>query len=256
MKIVACVKATPDTTATIKVTGGKVTWGDAPLVINPWDEFAVESALRLKEAGGGTVTALSVGGEDSKVALRHALAMGADDALLVSDPALVSPEPQAIARVLAAAVQKIGAVDLVLIGRQAIDDDSGTTPAQVARLLGWPALTLVSVIKVEGADLHVERATEEGRQCVSAKMPAVLSPVKDYGEARFPSFMGIRRASKAEIPVWTLSALGIPAPVATLQQLELVDAPVREVVCEIITGGSPQEIAERLADKVLGEKLL
>ncbi len=212
MKIVACVKATPDTTATVKVTGGKVTWGDAPLVINPWDEFAVEAALRLKEAGGGTVTALSVGGEDSKVALRHALAMGADDALLVSDPALVSPEPQAVARVLAAAVKKIGAVDLVLIGRQAIDDDFGTTPAQVARLLGWPALTLVSVIKVEGADLHVERATEEGRQCVSAKLPAVLSPVKDYGEARVPLLYGHPPGFEGRDPGLDIIRLGYPRP--------------------------------------------
>jgi len=256
LKLIACVKATPDTTAAVKVENGKATWGEAPLVINPWDEFAVEAALRMKEANGGTVTAVSVGGEEARIALRHALAMGADDALLIADPALVSPDPQAIAHILAAAIQKLGGVDLAFFGRQAIDDDSGTTPVQAARLLGWPALTLVSVIKVDGGSLRVERAIEEGRQIVTAKSPAIVSLVKDFGEPRFPSFMGIRKASKAEIPVWSLSEVGIPNPAPVVEQLELLDAPVREVVCEFITGSNPQEIAEHLADKVLGEKLL
>jgi electron transfer flavoprotein beta subunit len=256
LKLVACVKTTPDTTAAVKVGNGKVTWGEAPLVINPWDEYAVEAALRLKEANGGTVTAISVGGEEARIALKHALAMGADDALLISDPALGTVDPQAVARILAAAIQKLAGVDLAFFGRQAIDDDSGTTPSQVARLLGWPALTLVSVIKVDGSNLRVERAIEEGRQIVTAKLPAIISLVKDIGEPRYPSFMGIRRASKAEIPTWSLSQIGIPAPAAVVEYLTLMNAPVREVVCELVTGGNPQEIAERLVDKILGEKLL
>lgn len=256
MKLVACVKTTPDTTATIKVENGKATWGDAPLVINPWDEYAVEAALQLKEANGGTVTAISVGGEEARIALKHALAMGADDAILISDPVLEVVDPQSVARILTAAIQKLGGVDLAFFGRQAIDDDSGTTPAQAARLLGWPALTLVSVIKVDGGSLRVERAIEEGRQIVTAKLPAVISLVKDIGEPRYPSFMGIRRASKAEIPIWSLSQLGLPAPSNVVEYLGLMDAPVREVVCELVTGGNPQEIAEHLADKILGEKLL
>jgi len=141
LKLVACVKTTPDTTATVKVENGKPSWGDNPLVINPWDEYAVEAALQLKEANGGTVTAISVGGEEARIALKHALAMGADEALLISDPALAPAlaaiDPQAVARILAGAIQKLGGVDLAFFGRQAIDDDSGTTPAQTARLLGW-----------------------------------------------------------------------------------------------------------------------
>jgi electron transfer flavoprotein beta subunit len=256
LKLVACVKTTPDTTATVKVENGKPTWGEAPLVINPWDEYAVEAALRLKEANAGTVTAISVGGEEAKIGLKHALAMGADDALLISDPALAGLDPQAVARLLAAAIQKLGGVDLAFFGRQAIDDDYGTTPAQAARLLGWPALTLASVIKVDGASLRVERAIEEGRQIVTAKLPAVISLVKDIGEPRYPSFMGIRRASRAEIPAWSLAQLGLPTPSAVVETLGLMTAPVREVVCKFVTGGTPQEIGEHLADKILGEKLL
>jgi electron transfer flavoprotein beta subunit len=260
LKLIACVKTTPDTTATIKVENGKPTWGEAPLVINPWDEYAVEAALQLKEANGGSVTAICVGGEEGKVALKHALAMGADEALLISDPALApalaTVDPQAIARILAATIQKIGGVDLACFGRQAIDDDSGTTAAQAARLMGWPALTLVSVIKVEGGGVRVERAIEEGRQIVTAKMPAVLSLVKDIGEPRYPSFMGIRRASKVEIPTWSLAQIGVSAPAAVVETLALEETPVREVVCEMVTGGNPQEIAEKLAEKIIGEKLL
>ncbi len=256
LKLVVCVKTTPDTTASVKVEAGKVTWGDAPLVINPWDEYAVEAALRLKETNGGTVTVISVGGEEARIALKHALAMGADDALLISDPSLGAVDPQGVARILAAAMQKLGNVDIAFFGRQAIDDDSGTTPAQVARLLGWPALTLASVIKVDGSSLRVERAIEEGRQIVTAKIPAIVSLAKDIGEPRYPSFMGIRRASKAEIPVWSLAHLGIPAPLVTVQYLDLTNAPLREVVCELVKGSSPQEIAEQLADKIIGEKIL
>ena len=256
MKLVACVKTTPDTTATVKIENGKPGWGDTPQVINPWDEYAVEAALRLKEANGGTVTAISVGGEEARIALKHALAMGADEAVLISDPALGNVDPQAVARILAAAIQKLAGVDLAFFGRQAIDDDSGTTAAQAARLLGWAALTLVSVIKLDGNSLRVERAMEEGRQTVTAKLPAVISLVKDFGEPRYPSFMGIRRASKVEIPTWSLSQIGVAAPSAVIEYLSLEEAPVREVVCELVTGANPQEIAEHLADKILGEKLL
>ena len=210
MKIVVCVKQVPDSAANVVVEEGKVTWGDAPLVINPWDEYAVEAAMRLTEEHGGDVVALGLGGEDAKDALKHALAMGCSEALLISDPSLAGSDTQAVARVLAAAVQKIGDADAVIFGKQAIDSDTGVTPAMVARLLDWPALTLLSTIS-EAADgvIKAERAMEEGRQQVEAKLPVVISIVKDYGEPRYPSFMGIRKASRAEIPLWDLGEIGI-----------------------------------------------
>jgi electron transfer flavoprotein beta subunit len=232
-----------------------VTWGDAPLVINPWDEFAVEAALRQKEALGGTVTAVTIGGEGTKEALKHALAMGADDAILVNDPALGALDTQAVAQLLAAAIKKIGGVEMVFFGRQAIDGDSGIVPAQTARLLGWPALTLASVIQAEAGAVKVERSTEEGRQTVKAKLPAVLSVAKDYGEPRYPSFMGIRKAQRAEIPTLALADLGIPAPAAVVAWPEVMNLPAREVKCEII-GGTPEEAANALVDKLIAEKVL
>lgn len=259
MKIVVCVKQVPDSAAKVVVEDGKVTWGDAPLVINPWDEFAVEAALVQKETHGGEVTVVSVGDENSKEALKHALAMGCGEAILISDPALVGADSQAVAHTLAAAIKKIGDVDLVFFGRQAIDGDMGVTAAQTARALGMPALTLVSVISsLDPANktIRVERSTEEGRQVVEARLPAVISVVKDIGEPRYPSFMGIRKASRAAIPTWSLSDLGIGAPASVVRWPNLMNAPVREVATEIISGDSPQEIAEKLADKILAEKVL
>jgi electron transfer flavoprotein beta subunit len=256
MKIVVCIKQVPDSTAKVVVEGGKVSWGDAPLVMNPWDEYAVEAAIQQKEALGGTITAVTIGDESTKEVLKRALAMGADDAILICDPALVDMDTQATAQVLAAAIQKIGAVDLAFFGRQAIDGDAGLVPAQAARLLGWPALTLTSVIKIEGSDVRVERGVEEGRQIVTTRLPAVFSLTKDFGEPRYPSFMGIRKASRAEIPTWSLAELGIGAPASVIAWPEIMNPPSREVTCEFITGSSPEEIAETLANKILAEKVL
>jgi electron transfer flavoprotein beta subunit len=202
------------------------------------------------------VTAITIGDESSKETLKRALAMGADDAFLVSDPALTTMDTQAIAQVLAAAIRKVGAADMAFFGRQAIDGDSGLVPAQAARLLGWPAITLASLIKIDGNRVRAERGVEEGRQIVYAALPAVFSLTKDFGEPRYPSFMGIRKAARAEIPTWSLSDLGIPAPVSVISWAEIMNPPVREVTCEFITGGNPEEIAETLADKILAEKVL
>lgn len=256
MKIVACIKEVPDSEAKVTASGGQISWGEAPLVINPFDEYAVEGALLQKEAIGGTVTALCIGPDAGKEALKHALAMGADDAILVTDAALKALDTQGAARVLAAAINKIGGVDMVMFGRQTLDDGSGLTAAQTARVLGWPMLGLVGHIKVEGTEVQVSRVIEEGRQTVKAKLPAVLSIVQSIGEPRYPSFMGIRKASKAQIPVWSLADIGVSAPAPVVTRTELITPPSREVICDIIKGDSPQAIAETLADKILAEKVL
>jgi len=256
LKIVVCVKQVPDTAAKVVVEDGKVSWGDAPLVINPWDEYAVEAALNTADATGGSVTVLSMGKEDDKEAIKHALAMGCGEAILLSDPALAGSDGVAGARVLAAAIQKIGNVDLVFFGKQAIDTDTGTAPAMVARMLGYAALTLVSVIDVAGDHIKVQRDTEEGRQLVESKLPAVISVVKDYGEPRYPSFMGIRKAARATVPVWGLAELGMDVPTSVVSWPELMNPSVKDISNEIIVGDSPKEIAEKLADKIMAEKLL
>ena len=259
MKIVVCVKQVPDTAARVVVEDGQVTWGDEPLVINPWDEYAVETALLQQETHGGDVTAVSVGKENAKEALKHALAMGCNEAILITDPALSEADSLVISQVLAAVVQKIGDVDAVFFGKQAIDGDVGVTAAQTARVLGWPSLTLVSVITELDpgtGNISVERSIEEGRQIVEGRLPAVVSVVKDIGEPRYPSFMGIRKASRANIPEWTMAELGAEAPSSAVTWPEVMNPPVREITKEIVEGDSPQDIAEKLAEKIIEEKVL
>jgi len=123
-------------------------------------------------------------------------------------------------------------------------------------VLGWPMLSLAGSIKVQADKVTVERVIEEGRQTVSAKLPAAISVVQSIGEPRYPSFMGIRKASKAEIPTWTLTDLGISAPAALVSRTALMSPPARGVACEIIGGDTPEEIADKLADKILAEKVL
>jgi electron transfer flavoprotein beta subunit len=145
---------------------------------------------------------------------------------------------------------------MVVFGRQTLDNGAGLTPAQTARVLGWPMLGLAGQIKVQDGTVSVDRVIEEGRQSISAKLPAVLSVVQSIGEPRYPSFMGIRKASKATIPVWSLSDLGASAPEPVVQRTELMNPPVQETTIEIIAGESPAEIADKLADKILAEKIL
>ncbi|HSO12015.1 MAG TPA: electron transfer flavoprotein subunit beta/FixA family protein [Anaerolineales bacterium] len=256
MKIIACIKQVPDSEAKVKAENGQVTWGEAPLVINPFDEYAVEGALLTKEANSGTVTALCIGPESAKDALKHALAMGADEAVLVSDPALNEIDSVGAARVLAAAIKKIGGADMIVFGRQTLDNGSGLTTAQVARVLGLPLLGLAGQIKVQDGNVTIDRVTEEGRQTVTAKMPVVLSVVQSIGEPRYPSFMGIRKASKANIPVWTLGDLGMDAPATVVRRTELMNPPVNETKVEMIAGETPEAIAEALVQKIIAEKVL
>jgi len=264
LNIVVCIKQTPDSAAKITVEGGQVAWGDAPLVVNPWDEFAVEEALRTKEKHGGKVTAVCMGAETAKEALKTVLAMGCDEAILVTDPALKGCDSLGTARVLAGVIRKAGEVDAVFFGRQAIDSDTGMTAGQVARLLGWPALTYVAAIaewKPAEKAVSVQRMTDEGRQVVESSLPAVISVVKEINEPRYPSFMGIRKASKTIIPLWSLADIGVAADQvgekgARVGWAEMYAPPVRQVVCEMIKGETPEAIAAALVDRLIAEKVI
>lgn len=259
MKIIVCVKQVPDTAARMSVENGKISWGDASLIINPWDEFAVEAALNLKADHGGEVIALCLSSEGETKAIKHALAMGADDAVLISDPDLGGADNLAASRVLAAAIKKIGEADLVIFGQQSVDSETGMLPGQIARLLGWPSLTLVSkFLKVNPGEgnLQVERAMEEGNQILKSQFPAVISVTKDYGEPRYPSFKGIRKASQAQYPTWGLEDLEIDPPTAVVTWVEVKEPPEREIVTELIAGKTAEEKAQNLAEKIKEEKVL
>jgi len=229
-------------------------------VLNPWDEYAVEEALGIREAHSGQVTALSLGPEAAMEALKLALAMGCDQAILINDPALTDADPLVVSRILASGINKIGEVDLVLFGRGSVDNDTGITGPQVARRLNWPILSLVAAITSldpEGRTIAVERMLDEGRQLVRSPLPAVISVVKEINEPRYPSFMGIRKASRAEIPIWSTSDVGldeIPTPAMTWP--EIFAPPKVETKCEMIEGETSEEVATRLADRLIEEKVI
>lgn len=264
MNIVTCIKQTPDSAAKLQVENKHVTWGDSPLIVNPWDEYAYEEGLLLREKLGGKLTAISMGPESAIEALRTCLAVGCDEAVLISDAILKGSDSAATAYSLAKAIQKLGEVDLVLVGKQAIDGDSGLTASQLARNLGWPLLS--QVIKIAEIDpaaktIKVERFMDEGRQVCTGKLPAVISVVKGINEPRYPSFMGIRKAAKATIPTWSAADLGLDSAKvgsagSAVSWPDVYPVPVVETKVEIIEGDSPQAVAAKLVDKIMAEKVI
>ncbi len=258
MHIVVVTKATPDTGAKITVENGVPTWKEA-MVINPWDEYSVTEAVVLKEEHKAKVTIMAVGPAEHDDALKQGLAIGCDEAIRVWDEALVGHDSLQYARALAAAIKKLGDVTLVIFGKEFADSGSNQHIYQTARLLGFQVLGSVSkLISLDfgAGTIKVERSVEQGKQTVSSKLPAVLGVLKDITEPRYPSFIGIRKAAKAQIPVWGLSDLGIEASTPKATILSYSEPPKREGEVEFIEGESPREIAEKLAEKLLEEKVL
>ena len=202
MHIVVCTKQTPDSEAKMSVDdAGNVSWGESPLIINPWDEYAVEEALVLRDEHGGKVTVVSIGPEEALEALKHAVAMGCNEAVRVWDDACAGSDTLATSYVLAKTIEKMGDVDLILFGKSAIDAQTWQVGSAVAQRLGWPSLMYViniAELDPDGKTIAVERLLEEGRQEVSASLPAVVGTTKGINEPRYTSFMGIRKAAKMD----------------------------------------------------------
>ncbi len=264
MNAIALVKHVPDTAQLSSAMDGLRLMAEGPRIINPWDEYAVEECLKLKETHGGQVTVLSMGPAEAGEALKQGLAMGADQAVLLSDPAFEGADTLATARALAAAVAKVGDWDIVIAGRSSLDGDNAQTAIQVAALLDVPQLTYVASIRdidFDAKTITVERMLEGGREVLTSKLPCVVSVVKEINEPRYPSFIGIRKAAKASIPTWTAGDLGLDAAMvgavaSGVRWPEISLPPARESECEIITGDTPQAIAAALADKLMDEKII
>lgn len=259
MHIVVVTKATPDTGAKITVEGGRPTWKEE-MVINPWDEYSVTKAVMLKEEHNAKVTVITIGPAENEDALkRGGLAIGADEAIRVWDDALVGHDSLQYARVLAAAIQKLGDVTLVIFGKEFADSGTNQHIYQTARKLGFNVLGSVSnlvAIDFGAGTLSVERSVEQGKQTVSSKLPAVIGVLKDIAEPRYASFMNIRKAAKAQIPVWSLADLGLEAGAPKVTVGSYTEPPKQEGEVELIEGASAREIAEKLAEKLLEDKVL
>jgi electron transfer flavoprotein alpha/beta subunit len=266
LNIIVCIKQVPDTTE-VKInpeTGTLIREG-VPSIINPFDTYAIEEGLRLKEQFGGKVTVISMGPPQAMEALKEAVAMGADEAILLSDRAFAGSDTWATAYTLSNAIQKLGPFDIILCGKQAIDGDTGQVGPGIARQLDISQLTYVFKIREldpEAGTIVVERLLEEGREVVETSLPALLTVVKDINQPRYPTFMGIRRATRMEIPTWTaddlceadLDRCGLKG--SPTQVVRVFSPPRREGTVDLIEADSLDEAAGILADKLLAEKVL
>ncbi len=232
-------------------------------VINPWDEYAIETGLQLRQEYGGQVTALSVGDPEAVETLRRSIAMSVDAAVLVSDPLLKDSDSLATARILAAAIKKIGESDLIIAGRSAIDSNNAATAIQTAVLLGLPHISYVAAIKkIDSVEKTITavRLVEGGYETVTGKLPLAISVVKEINEPRHPNIIGIRKASKADIPVWNLAELGLDAGQvgqggSKTKWTELKSPPTRDTSTEIFEGPA-EKVAHSVVEKLSAGKIL
>lgn len=261
MNIVVLIKQVPEIELVkVDTAAGEVVLPSGPGIVNPFDEFAVEEGLRLKEKNAGKVTVMTVGSEKSESALRACLALGVDEAVMITDPAFDKSDPQAVARILAAGLRKLGGYDLVLAGKQAVDDDSAQVPAAVAGLLDLPQIMFVKKIDSIGdGKAVVWRTTEEGYDIVETALPAILSVVKEINEPRLPSLKGKMMAKKLPITKWTAADIGLDGSGvganSYTKKTKVVPPPPRQKG-EIIEGATPEEIADKLYNKLKEKQAL
>jgi electron transfer flavoprotein beta subunit len=255
MKIVVCVKQVPDTETRVRVaeSGAVIDDRDVNWIVSPYDEFAIEEALRLKEAKGGEVVLVTVGPERALSALRSGLAMGADSAVHVKDPALDAACPLVTARALAAAVRTLAPFDLVLCGQQGVGGDNSQVPGLLAELLDLPQVTVAVKVEVQDGRARVEREIEGGRETWETSLPAVVSAQKGLNEPRYASLKGIMAAKKKPVQVLDAAGLGMDAaalsPRVVIKALELPPARPPVVMIEGDAQAQANELVRRLHEE-------
>lgn len=264
MHIVVCVKQVPDwdippssfrvDEATKRVVPPQ---GVAP-VVSQFDAIAVEAAMRLKDAGADAkVTVMSMGAPTAREVIKGGLAMGGDEGVLLVDDAFNSLDSYGTATVLSSAIKKLGDVDLVLTGRQAVDWDLGVTGSLIAEMIGAPVVTFAKSVTLTDGKVRVERVLPDAVETVEASLPAVVTVSNELGEPRYPKLPQIMAAGKKQVTQWGAADLGLDAgalaPRLTLEQLYV---PVVDTKVEIMEGDTPEEQAMALARRLKEAKLI
>lgn len=260
MNIIACIKQVPDTETQIKIdpAGKSIVQDDIKWVMNPYDEFAVEEAIRLKEKFGGEVTVVGLGPKRVTESLRTALAMGADKAVLISDPALDGSDSLATAKALAAAIKGLE-YDIIIAGQRGVDEDSGVVGSALADMLGIPSISLAVKLEVaeDGKSAKVNRPVEGQTLVIETSLPALITAQKGLNEPRYASLPGIMKAKKKPLEEKTVADLGIDASevgeaARKLTIIQLTPPPQR-AAGKIVDGETPEEKAAALT-KLLREE--
>jgi electron transfer flavoprotein beta subunit len=229
-----------------------------PPVVNGFDEHAVEAALRIKDTQEAKVTVLALGKSFSIDVMRKLLAMGADEMVLVQDPAIDDTiDSRVTAQLLRAAIQKLGDFDLILCGRQASDWDNAQVPLILTEELGIPCVTIAKKIEVNNGVVQVERVISEGQEVVEVPLPALVTVSNELGLPRYPTMRAIMAANRKRPSMWKLADLEVDSTVLQ-PQLQLVDlfVPVHDQACEFIDGSDEREIAHQLFQKLRDERLI
>ncbi len=266
MNVIVCFKQVidpeaPPSTFKIDPAANKVVppTGVSP-VVDPYGEYAVEAALKIKDAKGGKVTALSMGIGLLRDVVKKPLSMGADDLVLLEDPAYVDGDSWSTAYALAMAIKKVGSYDLILCGREASDWNAGQVGSGIAEILGLPSVTLVKKIEILDGKAKVERVVSDGVEVIEVSLPAVLTISNELGEPRYPTIKGIMAAKKKEPIVWKPADIGVnPSDIGSAgrrTQLLKLFQPVREGKCEVIQGETPEGAAANLATRLRQAKVL
>ena len=261
MKIAVCVKQVPDSWAEKKMIDGLLDRANVDAVLNDLDEYAVEEALRIAEAHGGneegganTVTLISMGPERATEAIRKALSMGANAAILISDAALAGADALVTANVLASVIAKEG-FDIVFCGTESTDARMSVVPAMISEKLGWAQLTFASKVEVDSAasTVAITRVTEAGVDEINAQFPCIVSVVEKINEPRYPSFKGIMAAKKKVIEVRDFASTGVESSKAWSTVVDAAPRPPRAAGVVITDDGTA---SQKLVDFLLEKKLI
>lgn len=256
MNIVVFIKRVPDTESRIRLDHQAKAVSEEGLnfVISPYDEFAVEEALRLKEKNGGVVRAVSIGREEAIPLLRKCLAMGADEAILVKDNSPETYDGLRTARIIARLLEtRFPQFDLLLFGKQSVGADNGQVPSMTAGLLGLPQANVITKLEIEGASGTAWREVEGAMEKVVFSLPAVVSAQKGLNEPRYETLKGIMAAKRKEIPVVPLESLGLEAgALASAVEIRALDTPPPRQAGRILKGEAA-ETAARLVDLLHNE---
>ena len=265
MNMIVCAKQVPDPEAppaSFKIdpaTNKAVPPPGVPPVVSPFDEQAVEAALRIKDAKGGKISVITLGTGLIRDVVKKPLSMGADELILLEDPAFSEGDAWSTAYALAMAIKKVGQFDIVFCGRQAADTDAGQVGAAIAEILGLPSVTIAKKVEVTDGKAKVERVTADGFEVVEVSLPALITISNELGEPRYATIKGIMAAKRKEPIIWKPADIGadpgmIGAAGSRSKMLRLFQ-PVKEGKCEIITGDNEEEAAGNLAKRLVEAKL-
>ena len=266
MNIIVCVKQVIDPEAppaSFKIdssTNKVVLPPGVPPVISPFDEQAIEAALRIKDTIGGKITAISLGTNLLRDVVKKPLSMGADELILLEDEAFIDGDSWSTAYALAMAIKKIGDYDLIFCGRQAADWDAGQVGSGIAEILGLPSITVAKKVDITDGKARVERVTADNYEVVEVSLPALITVSNELGEPRYATLKGIMAAAKKQPIIWQPADIGVePSQIGAAgrhtKMLKLFQ-PVHEGKCEIIEGENPEETGVNLALKLRESKIL